>query len=120
MPDFTLTSPGPDIDAVRQAETLRSQLMKLAAQRRMRRPTLVAWSFRMENQLHHDLQAAAKALEPMSMTEIVHGLIDIMLPVLMLGREAKAPVLDLAAMPEDQRQQLADALSSLSAMLQKR
>lgn len=99
-----------------QGEELIRKITASANSRRQRRPVLVAWSFRVEKSLHSDLQKAAGKLNPVAMSDIVNGLLEIFLPTILAQRAS--PGEKLLSDPS-QRSQLASLLESLSGLLQK-
>jgi hypothetical protein len=113
---FETKSPGPSLaDQVNGEELIRS-ITKAAHSRRTRRPVLEACSFRIEVDTHGKLKEAAKRLDPISQSDIMNGLLEIFLPVI-LAQRASAGEKVLA--DPDQRSQLVGLLQSLSSLLQK-
>lgn len=113
---FDVKSPGPSLaDQVNGEELIRS-ITKAAHSRRTRRPVLEACSFRIEVDTHGKLKEAAKRLDPISQSDIMNGLLEIFLPVI-LAQRASAGEKVLA--DPDQRSQLVGLLQSLSSLLQK-
>ena len=111
-----LTSSGPSLaDQVNGEELIRS-ITKAAHSRRTRRPVLEACSFRIEVDTHGKLKEAAKRLNPISQSDLMNGLLEIFLPVI-LAQRASAREKILA--DPDQRSQLVGLLQSLSSLLQK-
>ena len=117
MEDLEFSFSDPNSNSLTQSEALISKLKTLAMSRRMRRPSLEAWSFRIETDLHNELKRLAEENHPLSMTDIVHGLLEVMVPLLRVDRKPDAPALDLANLDPDKRQQLAGLLNSLSNIL---
>lgn len=118
--DFKLIPTGPDADSIAQAEQLIAKLKQLAASKRARRPLLTAWSLRLEPSLHRDLKRLADRLEPdLSMTDVVHGLLEIMVPLLLKGRGVGPMPVDLTTMSDETRQQLTGLLGSLTELVQR-
>src|SRR5216683_6041960 len=70
---FELTKTGPALTELIQGEEFIQRITASANSRRQRRPVLVAWSFRIEKQLHADLQKAADKIKPIAMSDIVNG-----------------------------------------------
>jgi len=117
--DFNLTPPGLDPAILLQVEEMKNRIADLAARRKRRRPTLEAWSFRIETSLHHDLDRLAKHMKVVSMTDIVHGLLEIWVPVMLKGQgTAQAAGYGVPGIPAAQREQLAALLGSLVQVLQ--
>jgi hypothetical protein len=113
---FEVKSPGPSLaDQVNGEELIRS-ITKAAHSRRTRRPVLEACSFRIEVDTHGKLKEAAKRLDPISQSDVMNGLLEIFLPVI-LAQRASAGEKVLA--DPDQRSQLVGLLQSLSSLLQK-
>lgn len=96
-------------------EELIRSITASANSRRARRPTLEAWSFRIEANLHGKLKQAADKLEPLAMSDIVNGLLERFLPVIIAQRAS--PGERILENP-DQREQLAGILKSLTTILQ--
>jgi hypothetical protein len=126
MPEeFKLTSPdsqpGPDLDTLQRSEKLLGRLKELAARRRGRRQVLVTWSFRAEPALMKNLKRLSSVHPDLSQTDIVHGLLEIMVPLLSAGREdlrlqPSIRPMELQGIPQEQ---LAGLLSNmLVSMLQ--
>lgn len=113
---FELTKPGPPLATLVQGEELIRLITSSAHSRRRRRPVLTAWSFRIEKQLHADLQDAADKLDPLGMSDIVNGLLEVFLPVI---RAQRATAGEKVLADPGQRQQLAGLLQSLTTLLQK-
>jgi hypothetical protein len=112
---FELTRTGPALAELIQGEELIRRITASANSRRQRRPVLVAWSFRIEKQLHADLQKAAENIKPIAMSDIVNGLLEMFLPMILAQRAS--PGEKVLADPS-QRAQLASLLESLSGLLQ--
>ncbi len=85
---FELKPSGPTVNDLVSGEELIRRLIKSANSRRNRRPVLEAWSFRIEKGLHVDLQRASDKLDPLAMSDIVNGLLEVFLPVLLAQRES--------------------------------
>jgi hypothetical protein len=113
---FEVTSPGPSLADLVNGEDLIRSITEAAHSRRTRRPVLEACSFRIEVNIHGKLKEAAKKLDPITQSDIMNGLLEIFLPVI-LARRASAGEKVLA--DPDQRSQLAGLLQSLSSLLQK-
>ena len=75
----------------------------------------MAWSFRVEKSIHSDLQKAGDKLKPIAMSDIVNGLLEMFLPMILAQRAS--PGEKVLADPS-QRAQLASLLESLSGLLQ--
>jgi hypothetical protein len=112
---FELTKTGPALAELIQGEELIRRITASANSRRQRRPVLVAWSFRVEKSLHSDLQKAGDKLKPIAMSDIVNGLLEMFLPMILAQRAS--PGEKVLADPS-QRAQLASLLESLSGLLQ--
>jgi hypothetical protein len=112
---FELTSPGPSLADLVNGEELIRSITKAAHSRRTRRPVLEACSFRIEVSTHGMLKEAAKKLDPITQSDIMNGLLEIFLPVI-LAQRASAGEKVLA--DPDQRAQLAGLLQSLTTLLQ--
>ena len=113
---FDVKSPGPSLADQVNGEELIHSITKAAHSRRTRRPVLEACSFRIEVDTHGKLKEAAKRLDPISQSDIMNGLLEIFLPVI-LAQRASAGEKVLA--DPDQRSQLVGLLQSLSSLLQK-
>ena len=113
---FELTKHSPPLADLINGEELIRKITVLANSRRQRRPVLVAWSFRCEQTLHAKLQQAADKLDPIAMSDIVNGLLELFLPTILAQR---ASVGERVLADPDQRQQLATLLESLTGLLQK-
>jgi hypothetical protein len=111
---FELTKTGPTPAELMQGEELIRRITASANSRRQRRPVLVAWSFRVEKSLHSDLQKAGDKLKPIAMSDIVNGLLEMFLPMILAQRAS--PGEKVLADPS-QRAQLASLLESLSGLL---
>lgn len=112
---FELKAPSPSIADLANTEELIRRITMSANSRRARRPALEAWSFRIETSLHKDLKKAADKLDPLAMSDIVNGLLEAFLP-LILAQRASAGEKVLAN--PDQREKLAGILQSLTSLLQ--
>ena len=86
MSEFTLTPPGPDALTLEQVQATKTRIGDLAMRRKRRRPTLEQWSFRIETNVHHDLARLAKQMDPISMADIVNGLLEIWVPAMLRGQ----------------------------------
>ena len=113
---FEVASPGPSLADLVNGEELIRSITKVAHSRRTRRPVLEACSFRIEVDTHGKLKEAAKRLNPISQSDLMNGLLEIFLPVI-LAQRASAREKILA--DPDQRSQLVGLLQSLSSLLQK-
>jgi hypothetical protein len=113
---FELTKTGPALSELIHGEDLIRRITASANSRRQRRPVLVAWSFRCEKSLHSDLQDAAKKLDPVAMSDIVNGLLEMFLPMILAQRTS--PGEKVLADPDD-RAKLTEILGSLTDLLQK-
>jgi hypothetical protein len=111
-----LASSSPSLADLVNGEELIRSITKTAHSRRTRRPVLEACSFRIEVDTHGKLKEAAKKLDPITQSDIMNGLLEIFLP-LILAQRASAGEKVLA--DPDQRAQLAGLLQSLSLLLQK-
>jgi hypothetical protein len=69
-----------------EAEELVRRITALTHTRRQKRPILEAWSFRIEKRLHDDLKRAGRRLDPVAMSDIINGLLEIFLPLLLAQR----------------------------------
>jgi hypothetical protein len=49
---------------------------------------LEAWSFRIEESLHEDLKKASGKLDPLAMSDVVNGLLEVFLLVLLAQRQS--------------------------------
>jgi hypothetical protein len=116
---FALKAPGPSLADLVNGEELIRGLVKSANSRRIRRPALVAWSFRCEGALHGKLKDASEKLSKgqseVNMSDIVNGLLEIFLPVIMAQRASPG---DKILADPDQRAQLVGALETLTNLLQ--
>lgn len=116
---FALKAPGPSIADLVNGEELIRGIIKSANSRRVRRPALVAWSFRCEGDLHRKLKDASDKLSKgpseVNMSDIVNGLLEIFLPVILAQRASAG---DKILADPDQRAQLAGALETLTSLLQ--
>lgn len=113
---FELKSPGPSLADLVNGEELINRITKSAHSRKARRPVLEACSFRIEVNTHGKLKEAAKKLDPITQSDIMNGLLEIFLPVILAQRQSMGE--KILADP-DQRAQLAGLLQSLSSLLQK-
>ena len=119
-PSFELKSSGPSLAELVNGEELIRRITKSANSRRVRRPALVAWSFRCEGNLHGDLKRASEKLSPngnpeVNMSDIVNGLLEIFLPVILAQRASPG---DKILADPDQRAQLSGVLETLANLLQ--
>jgi len=82
MNDFVLTAPGRSPEELQQGRSLIDKITDLAIERRKRRVKLEAWSFRIPIDLHHELRELAKDVDPVAMSEITVGLLQIYVPLM--------------------------------------
>jgi hypothetical protein len=87
---FELTAPGPALADMQKGDELLQRITQLGMRRRVNRPTLVAWSFRIEKSLHAKLQKAGEKIDPLGMSDIVNGLLEVFLPVLLAQKAGVA------------------------------
>jgi hypothetical protein len=113
---FEVASPGPSLADLVNGEELIRSITKAAHSRRTRRPVLEACSFRIEVDTHGKLKEAAKKLDPITQSDMINGLLEIFLPVILAQRVAAG---EKVLADPDQRAQLAGLLQSLSLLLQK-
>jgi hypothetical protein len=113
---FEVASHGKSLADLVNGEDLIGSITKAAHSRRTRRPVLEACSFRIDVDTHSKLKEAAKKLDPITQSDIMNGLLEIFLPVI-LAQRASAGEKVLA--DPDQRAELAGLLQSLSLLLQK-
>lgn len=112
---FELSSPGPSLADLVNGEELIRRITKAAHSRKARRPVLEATSFRIEVHLHGKLKEAAEKLDPITQSDILNGLLELFLPVILAQRmSAGEKVLG----DPDQRAQLAGLLQNLTTLLQ--
>jgi hypothetical protein len=116
--DFQLQS-SPSLSDLVNGEALVQSITKSANSRRVRRPVLVAWSFRVEKSLHSDLQRASKKLSQqgqpeVNMSDIVNGLLENFLPVILAQR---ATVGEQVLADPGRREELAQALDTVMSIL---
>ena len=83
---FQLKSPGPTPGELAQAEDLITRITSLSFERRRKRPKLEAWSFRIPIKLHSDLGELSRELDPVAMSDIINGLLEIYLPLMLAVR----------------------------------
>jgi hypothetical protein len=113
---FELSTPGPSLADLVNGEELIRRITKAAHSRKANRPVLEATSFRIEVNLHGKLKQAADKLHPITQSDILNGLLEIFLPVILAQR---ASVEEKVLGDPDQRAQLAGLLQSLTTLLQK-
>lgn len=109
---FELTKPGPTLAEMVKREELIDRIKVLANLRKQRRPTLEAWSFRIEKRLHQDLKLAGRQLEPVAMSDVVNGLLELFLPIILAQRAKPGATLDT-----NQRAQITGLLKQLSGLI---
>jgi hypothetical protein len=116
MDDFRLSPKGPTIEDIRQGRELIDNISRRAGRRRRQRPKLEAWSFRIPMDLHNDLRDLAKDIDPIAMSEITVGLLEIYVPLM---RAAVSKPKQEAASPEKQ-ELTAIVTEVVSALLERR
>ena len=112
---FELKPAGPTIADLVSGEEVIRRIVKSANSRRNRRPVLEAWSFRIEKSLHVELKRASDKLEPLAMSDVVNGLLEVFLPVILAQRQSPG---DKVLKDPDQRAELTGILESLTKLLQ--
>jgi hypothetical protein len=112
---FELSPLGPSLADLVNGEELIRSITKAAHSRRTRRPVLEACSFRIEVNTHGKLKEAAKKLDSITQSDIMNGLLEIFLPVILAQRQS---VGEKVLADPDQRAQLAGLLEGLQHLLQ--
>ncbi|HTF71240.1 MAG TPA: hypothetical protein VK638_52095, partial [Edaphobacter sp.] len=116
MDDFQLSPKGPTIEDIRKGRELIDNISRRAIRRRRQRPKLEAWSFRIPMDLHNDLRELSKEIDPVAMSEITVGLLEIYLPRM---RAAVSKPKQETASPEKQ-ELTAIVTEVVSALLERR